>query len=95
MSNQLIRRIDRNTGRAEYHTLHEWNVINGYEPADPEPLPVLRGEVLTTPEEVARAHSQAQPVRQYATRAQPSHTHSTIGEAIRRGCSVADVLKGR
>jgi hypothetical protein len=44
----LIRRIDGKTGRAELHTLHEWNVINGYEKTD-EIIPVtetIRGEVV-------------------------------------------------
>ena len=45
MSAPLIRRIDGKTGKAEWHTLHEWNIINGYEKPD-EIIPVIDGEVV-------------------------------------------------
>jgi hypothetical protein len=73
---RLIRRIDGKTGIVEWHTLDEWNIINGYEkPKEIVPfIEVVDGEVVNfTPKtsaisRVAAIHSITEARSRYLAR---------------------------
>lgn len=87
MTDQLIRRIDGKTGEAEWHTLHEWNVINGYE--------AVSGDLLTTPDEIAAAHNPAPivPARQTIRQDKPFPSVHNLLRAILAPQAQADVYR--